>query len=228
MGLDDIQAGARTYVSGEYVETGTYHLAKWATGSEAAARAIDIGTGIVSPGVGAAALVKGSRLAGLTRIASVAKSVDKLDDAFRVTRAAQNAAKATKTAAQSGQISSQGAGLNANLRVLIAPDELSSITKQRVIEGLVGTRKAREIAAALRDGKIGLSILGDELFDRRIGSGLAKQIGNQIYIRRSLEEAIIGSVVHEGTHALDELSGFGRIVFRDARCLGGASYSGRD
>ena len=61
------------------------------------------------------------------------------------------------------------------------------------------------IANAIQDGKIKINVLGDELFESYLGASsdiTARQVGNQIYMRRS-SVSIYSDVVHEGTHAMD-------------------------
>ena len=95
-----------------------------------------------------------------------------------------------------------------NPRIFLSRDEIGSVTKDRVIESLVGTEDATAIAASLSESRLGLNILGDELFNRYIGNSL----GKQLYVRGSAAESLVGSIVHEGKHGLDELAEFGRRV----------------
>jgi hypothetical protein len=61
-GLDDLQAGLLTAVTGEYYETLTKQAARAVTGSETAATVVDIGTGLAS-GAAASRLGQAGRLA---------------------------------------------------------------------------------------------------------------------------------------------------------------------
>jgi hypothetical protein len=83
-GLDDVQAGVRAYVTGEHVETFTYQATFALTGSPTAAFATDLTTGLISPSVAAGTLIKTARAARLTRMSSVSRAINELDDALRV------------------------------------------------------------------------------------------------------------------------------------------------
>ncbi len=86
----------------------------------------------------------------------------------------------------------------------------ANYTKEELIAFLEGkTTQSSEIAENIRKGKIKISILGDELFERAFGvdkdvAGLA--IENKIYLRKS-SVSIHSDIVHEGTHAMDFLKG---------------------
>lgn len=81
-----------------------------------------------------------------------------------------------------------------------------SLTRQDIINSLDGvTDQSTQIANAIKDGKIKINVLGDELFESYLGvssNTTAMQVGNQIYMRRS-SASIYSDVVHEGTHAMD-------------------------
>ena len=83
-------------------------------------------------------------------------------------------------------------------------------TREQLIDFLVGkTPQSTKIAEDIKNGKIMLSVLGDEFFDRAFTDGkkaIALAKGNKIYLRRS-SASIFSDMVHEGTHALDYLSG---------------------
>ena len=85
-----------------------------------------------------------------------------------------------------------------------------SITKDQLLDFLDGkTAHSSQIADRIRKGEIKVSVLGDELFDRYFGVNrdvLGLAYGNKIYLRRS-SSSIFSDLVHEGTHALDFLSG---------------------
>jgi len=93
----------------------------------------------------------------------------------------------------------------------------TNITKASIIADLsTGTTQSRRIAQAMEEGKIGVNILGDEMFEKayrfRGGTGSAAVVdafayGRQIYLRQSSAD-IFRDAVHEGTHALDYISGF--------------------
>ena len=70
------------------------------------------------------------------------------------------------------------------------------------------TTQSTKVADAIRNGEIKVSVLGDELFDRYFGSSQAMAQGNKIYLRRE-SEYLFSESVHEGTHVLDYLDGFG-------------------
>jgi len=53
--------------------------------------------------------------------------------------------------------------------------------------------------------------LGDDLFESYLGvdkSVVAKQVGNQIYVRNG-SQSMLSDLVHEGTHMLDYNNSFG-------------------
>ena len=89
-------------------------------------------------------------------------------------------------------------------------DSTQNVTRDDILEALNGTTdKSTEIAEAIQDGRIGINVLGDELFENYLGLGpntVAAELNGQIYIRRS-SQSLYSDVVHEGTHALDYLSG---------------------
>ncbi len=89
-------------------------------------------------------------------------------------------------------------------------DGSHNVTRDDIIEALNGTTdKSTEIAGAIQDGRIGINVLGDELFESYLGvspNTVAAELNGQIYLRRS-SQSLYSDVVHEGTHALDYLSG---------------------
>jgi len=92
-----------------------------------------------------------------------------------------------------------------------------SLTKADIIADLsTGTIQSQRIAQAMERGNIGVNILGNELFERayrfRGGVGDPSKVdafayGQQIYLRQWSSD-IFRDTVHEGTHALDYISGF--------------------
>lgn len=90
-----------------------------------------------------------------------------------------------------------------------------SFTREEIIDSLDGvTEKSTEIANAIRNKDIGMNVLGDEWFERYLGctsDTVAMQIGDQIYVRGS-SSSLISDVVHEGTHAMDYLSGIDESI----------------
>jgi len=104
------------------------------------------------------------------------------------------------------------------LRAVRGSEEaVRSVTKADIIADLsTGTIQSQRIAQAMERGKIGVNILGDELFEKayRFRGGIgdpsvvdAFAYGQQIYLRRGSSD-IFRDAVHEGTHALDYVSGF--------------------
>lgn len=87
-----------------------------------------------------------------------------------------------------------------------------NIGGKEIAEVLDGTTtQSTKITNAIRDGKIRVSVLGDELFERALGEGtdtVALAIGDKLYLRKS-SSSIFSDSVHEGTHVLDYLDGFG-------------------
>ena len=88
--------------------------------------------------------------------------------------------------------------------------KIENITKDDILNFIDGvTEKSTEIAGKIREKKIGISILSDELFEKWTGMDsltTALQVHDQIYLRRNSNPAsLFSSVVHEGTHVLDYL-----------------------
>lgn len=88
-----------------------------------------------------------------------------------------------------------------------------SLRKSDIINALMGVTEASSIVAELiKDKKIGVNILGDELFEATLDKNIdAKSISgyqerNQIRLRRSALKGY-SNFVHEGTHAYDYLQG---------------------
>ena len=85
-------------------------------------------------------------------------------------------------------------------------------SKQELIQGLRGTTaQAERIADAIENGSLKVSLLGDDLYNQMIRGQVgerASAIGNQIYLRKGAS-SVLSDAVHEGTHALDNISGFG-------------------
>ncbi len=86
----------------------------------------------------------------------------------------------------------------------------ANYTREQLIGFLVGkTPQSSKIAEDIEKGRIKLSVLGDELFNRYFTDGekaVALARGNKIYVRKS-SSSIFSDMVHEGTHALDFLAG---------------------
>ena len=86
----------------------------------------------------------------------------------------------------------------------------ANYTKEQLLESIEGkTKQATKIANSIRNGRILMSVIGNELFDRAFGVnsnviGLA--IENKIYLRRD-SISIYSDMIHEGTHALDYTNG---------------------
>ena len=90
-------------------------------------------------------------------------------------------------------------------------DGLSNLNGRDLAAALDGqTLQSTKIAQGIKNGDIKVSVLGDELFERMVGKPdeVAAAIGNKIYLRRS-SSSLVSDTVHEGTHALDYLNGFG-------------------
>lgn len=86
----------------------------------------------------------------------------------------------------------------------------NNFTRDQLIDFLDGkTNQSSVIADKIRKGQIKLSVLGDELFEKAFGVNhevVAIAIDNKIYIRKN-SGTIHSDIVHEGTHAMDFLSG---------------------
>ena len=82
--------------------------------------------------------------------------------------------------------------------------------KNQLFSGIDGvTAQTSEIVKNVKNGKIKLSVLGDKLFEEYLGEDsntAAVAVGNNIYLRKSSVSAL-SDFVHEGTHALDFITG---------------------
>jgi RHS repeat-associated protein len=95
-------------------------------------------------------------------------------------------------------------------------DAAKTLEKVDIIKDLAsGTSQSKRIAEAMRNGDIGVNILGDELFENAYryfgGKGNPKNVAafaraEQTYLRKTSTN-IFRDAVHEGTHALDYLQG---------------------
>lgn len=93
-------------------------------------------------------------------------------------------------------------------------------TREEIVDGLVGyTQQGNRVAAAIRNKKLGLNVMGDELFEKAYrlygGDGnlpLAFAVEKQLYLRRS--NGTLSELVHEGTHGLDHLNGFSGTLYQ--------------
>lgn len=85
--------------------------------------------------------------------------------------------------------------------------------KQQLIDGVFGvTKQASDIVNNLKSKKIRLTILGDELFESFLGltaETAAYTVDNHMYLRMSTLNGL-SDLIHEGTHALDHISGKAR------------------
>lgn len=92
--------------------------------------------------------------------------------------------------------------------------QAAGVTRTGLLDGLTGlTRQGDDVAAAIRQGDIKLSVLGDDLFEKawrlKGGTGSAPQAfayGDALYVRGNARN-ILSEIVHEGTHGLDYLRG---------------------
>jgi hypothetical protein len=88
------------------------------------------------------------------------------------------------------------------------------LTREQILDGLTGlTKQGDRIAEGIRSGDIKLNLLSDDLFDKAFtlkgGEGASPQafaLGNKIYARRGSGN-LLSDIVHEGTHAYDEIHG---------------------
>ena len=94
-------------------------------------------------------------------------------------------------------------------------DGLLNVNGRDIAQAIDGhTLQSTKIANAIRRGDIKVSVLGDEFFENAVLSKgdpidtVAMAASNRIYLRRSSAN-ILTDAVHEGTHALDYLNGFG-------------------
>ncbi|MCW7538237.1 LysM peptidoglycan-binding domain-containing protein [Aquabacterium sp. A7-Y] len=78
------------------------------------------------------------------------------------------------------------------------------------------TEQSSRIAAAIRNGDLKISVLGDDLFNKaklsaeevRQGNIVAIAQENRLYLRKS-SASLLTDTVHEGTHGLDFINGYG-------------------
>jgi len=91
--------------------------------------------------------------------------------------------------------------------------------KADIIDEIGGsTQQADRLIEAVNGKRVKVNILGDELFDKAyrskggVRSGQAFQFKDQIYLRSSSAD-IYTDFIHEGTHALDHISGRKRLSY---------------
>lgn len=164
---------------------------------------------IMAKKFGAVALAGLAVISGKSLVKDVS-SLAKIADVHFSTRSKETAdvasgkeaSKANKALGAFGNKS----GKTAALKLGNSQKVIQSFTRDDIIKSLDGvTEKSTQIANGLRNGKIKLNVLGDELFESYLGCSsdtMAMQVGNQIYVRRS-SSCIFSDVVHEGTHAID-------------------------
>ncbi|WP_288886487.1 hypothetical protein [uncultured Eubacterium sp.] len=93
---------------------------------------------------------------------------------------------------------------------IYAKSKEQNYTREQLINFLDGkTKQSSIIADKIRKGEIKISVLGDKFFEDVFGVnkdvvGIA--IDNKIYVRKN-SNTIHSDIVHEGTHAVDYLSG---------------------
>lgn len=82
-------------------------------------------------------------------------------------------------------------------------------TKEILLDYINGvTHESSDIVELIKNGKIKLSVLGDELFNKYLGVGknvVGVADANKIYIRSSAAN-IYSTLVHEGIHAMDSIN----------------------
>ncbi len=83
-------------------------------------------------------------------------------------------------------------------------------TRESILKEIDGhTVISSNIAKKIKGGEIHINVLGDRLFSEYLGTEddtIAATVGNQIYLRAS-SASIASDLVHEGTHAIDYISG---------------------
>ena len=91
--------------------------------------------------------------------------------------------------------------------------KVNAYTKEEILALIDGkTRQSTKIARAIRRGEIKLNILSDGLFEDYCGVDklvVGIEVKNNIYIRNKADH-ILSTIVHEGTHALDYISEYGK------------------
>lgn len=82
-------------------------------------------------------------------------------------------------------------------------------SRNEIVDYLTGvTDVSTKVTEEIRNGNIGINIIGDELFNRYFTEGykcVGVQVGNQIYIKRSATD-FYSTIVHEGNHALEYIN----------------------
>jgi hypothetical protein len=216
--VDDVQAGVRAYVTGEHVETFTYQATLALTGSQTAAFATDLTTGLISPSVAAGTLIKTARAARLTRLGAVSKAINELDDALRLSRT-------TNAIADLARIADNIDASNGGFYKLI--DEgisgIDDVIESRYFrELLANDPTARRLYLRLRQQGV------DVVLDHRFTPGnLAGEVVQNavtgkpqinIYLsNNSSTQKALGTFLHETRHAEDILRG--RTTFAGGNSL---------
>jgi hypothetical protein len=211
----------------------------WSEGKyfEVAGRAtFDIGSLFIGAGEANAAIKIGevASVAGKTaEVANVAGKAEKATEAASLAgktgKTAEVASTTDKTikvagAAEKTDKVAKGALSNRNIagsRQSIAKKANNSLlSRTKIIDGLTGlTQQGNRIADGIRSGDIKMNVLGDELFDRAYASkggwGSSPQafaLKQKIYVRRGASN-LLSDIVHEGTHALDNIHGNVRVPY---------------
>lgn len=87
------------------------------------------------------------------------------------------------------------------------------LDKLQLIAGISGvTKQASDIVDNIKNKKIRLTILGDDLFEKYLGVSAetaAYTVDNHMYLRMSTLNGL-SDLIHEGTHAMDHISGRSR------------------
>lgn len=90
-------------------------------------------------------------------------------------------------------------------------------TREQLIQSILGvTPQATSVAEGIKEHRIHMSVLGDELFERYHGVGhdvLGIAVGDKIYVRRS-SVSLVSEIIHEGTHALEYEAGVSQDIIR--------------
>ena len=136
-------------------------------------------------------------------------------DAARAVNAAGNAAQAANQAANAAQAATRAADTAGSARAAITRAGLLGEISR-------GTSQSRRVTEGIEQGRIGMNVVGDNLFERALrhydpaatgdlSRTVGFAVGNQAYVRQTARDAA-SVLVHEGVHVLDSLSGVPRSV----------------
>jgi hypothetical protein len=214
-GLDDVQASARSAISGEEVQTFTYQVAKYFSGgNESVALLVDFATGIASPGAALKVLTSGARavravnvlskLEHATQLAHTTRATDVIANSLRLGRHGESLADLGKVAD------------NAAIRTLIddasrfAQRDYSEVFSGKGIKAyseLAGKRIVTidDLVGALRSGAIKPSQLPLDVIRRGDASIILNTRTSEALRRAGIDRSLWNGVDRTGNELFESL-----------------------